>query len=87
MRRRALADDDRRDTVKRHGHTLTKKTAVVLGTHSFTLTTGASDETTISLDKTGRNDLKNASHKHPLSLSLTGSATGATSVTLHGSVT
>jgi hypothetical protein len=60
---------------------------IVLGTHNYRLAAGASEEITIALDKTGRDDVKHASRKHPLSLSLSASTIGASIAKLHSSVT
>ena len=72
--------------VKLHGHEVTKKVVILLGTHSYDLAAGASDETTIALDRTGRKDVKQASRSHPLSLSLSASTSEAGIVTLRSTL-
>lgn len=73
--------------VKLRGREVDRKVVIVLGTHKYDLSAGASGETTVALEKTGRKDIKHASRKHPLSLSLSASTIGASIVTLRSSVT
>jgi hypothetical protein len=72
--------------VKLHGHEVTKKVVILLGTHNYDLAAGASDETTIALDRTGRKDVTHASRSHPLSLSLSASTSEAGIVTLRSTL-
>ena len=78
----------KRKTFERHGHKHHRTVTVKLASAAYSLSAGQSATVTLKLDAAGRRDVKRASHKRPLALTLTAeNAAGTVVSTLHPKLT